>query len=128
MCRNQVFVYPRVDQLIGTETIICPFVAPNSDLRSQVVVDLLHYILVFDDQFQGYHIAGGMNTLVGSGASHERRLLGIVGVGLGDGAGRDKGLEEVTFNCFLVMRSAPVEVSLLVAKQSHEQSYSCIPL
>ena len=108
MGRNKVFVYSRIDKLVCTEAVVRPFKSPNSYLWCKIIVDLLYNIIILDDQFQRYNVAGGVDTLVGSSASHEGRLLGVVGVGFGDGACCDKSLEEVSFDCLLVMRSAAV--------------------
>lgn len=46
----QVFVYPGVTELIGTEAAVRSFNAPDPDLRIQVFVDLGDYIWIFNDE------------------------------------------------------------------------------
>lgn len=52
MCRDEVLVDSRIDQLICAEAIDCSLVAPYSDLRTQMLINLLHNIFVLDNQFQ----------------------------------------------------------------------------
>ena len=111
MRRYQVFVDSRVDQLVGAETVVCPLEAPDPYLWYKIVVDLLDYILVFDYQLERDDVAGGVDAFICSSTSDEGGFLGIVGVGFRDGACCDKGLEEVSFYRFVVMRPVDIRAS-----------------
>lgn len=66
---------------------------PHTDLWREILVDFCDNIWVFDDEFQGYYIAGGMNAFICPSTADERRFLGIVGVGFGDGTSCNEGSE-----------------------------------
>lgn len=70
-----------------------------------------------------------MDTFVSPRATDEGRLFGIVCVRFGDRTSRDESLEQVTFDCFLVMRPAtPISAVLFPAsRESYEQLHSPIP-
>jgi hypothetical protein len=72
-------------------------------LLREVAVDLVDDVILLDDELQGENIASGVNALVGARAANETRLLGVVGVGLGDGAGLDEGGEQVALDGLLLM-------------------------
>ena len=71
MRRDQILVYPRIDQIIGAEAVVRSFKTPDPYLWREIVIDLLNDILVLDDQFEGDDVPGGVDTLVCSGASDE---------------------------------------------------------
>lgn len=87
----QIFVHPGITELISTEPLGCRYDAPHSDLWIQFLVDLLHYIWVFDDEFKGNYVAGSVYALICSCATDKGGFLGVYSVGLGDGIGRNKG-------------------------------------
>lgn len=103
MCRDEVLVYSRIDGLICAEAIVRSLKPPHPDLRDKVLVDFLDHVLVLDDQFEGYEIAGGVYTFVSPSASDKGRLLGIICVGLGNRTSGDKCLEQVALDGFMVV-------------------------
>lgn len=103
MCRDEVFVYSRIDSLICAEAIVCSLKPPHADLRDEVLVDFLDHVLVLDDQFEGYEIAGGVYPLVSPSASDKGGLLGIICIGFGNRTSGDKCLEQVALDGFMVV-------------------------
>ena len=93
MTGDQIFIYPGIDHLVGAEGVVRPLKAPYSYLRVQIVIDLLNYILILNDQLERNNVARGMYTFVGSSTANEGGFLGIVCVCFGNGTGRYKCLE-----------------------------------
>lgn len=56
--------------LITTKAFICDLVTPNPNLRTQVTVDLLNNIFVFDDEFERYNVSCSMDSLVRSSTAN----------------------------------------------------------
>src|SRR5580704_8021389 len=102
MARNEILIPSRIASSITAEASNRSLDAPNTNLRGQMAVDLLNDIRIFDDELQRDDVAGSVYALVGASTTHQGRFLGIIGIGLGYGAGSHEGGEEVAFDGTLI--------------------------
>jgi hypothetical protein len=112
VCRDEVLVPARVAGLVAAERADGALDAPHSDLLREMAVDFLDNVVLLDDQLQRDDVARGVDALVGAGAADERRLLGVVGVGLRYGAGGHKGIEQIALDGLLLV----VDLHALVSR------------
>lgn len=68
---NEVFVYPRVAELVAAETLAGWDNTPNPNLGTEDLVELCDKVRIFDYHFQGDHITSRVYALVCSRASNE---------------------------------------------------------
>src|ERR1700761_8368283 len=85
------------------EFIVRALDAPDADLRWQAVVELLHEVLVLNDEVEGQDIAGGMDAAVSPGTAHQLRFLWIVRIGFGDGAYINERSKQLALNGLILV-------------------------
>lgn len=76
--------------MVAAETLIGDLESPDSNLWTEVFIDLLHNIRVFDNHLQRYDVSRCMDTFIRACASHKRGLFRVCRIGFGDGTGGDE--------------------------------------
>lgn len=101
----EILVTPRIAVLIAAEATIRPLDTPYSYLRAQMLIDFRNYVWVFNNEFQRYHIASSMDSLVSTSTSNKRRLLWVVRVGFRYCTCINESFKKVALNGFFVVVS-----------------------
>ena len=71
MAGDQEFVNTGVAQVVATETLIGDLDSPDSNLCTEVFIDFLYNIGIFDNHLQRYDVPRCVDTFIRACTSHK---------------------------------------------------------